>query len=241
MKKSSCRKQLKIHQLDTSKIKNNGIIVFIAKRGTGKTTGMISVLFHKRREFDCGKIFSMTESMNGTWSEFVSPLYIETEYNPESLKLLIEKQERAQERILFRWMVRYKRKPTKQERTKLKQRPIFVVFEDCVGEGSFAKDKILRKLFMNGRHYNICILICLQYLKYLPPALRMNVDYIFLGKESSSKIRSALFDEFFGFFNTKREFNNVFKNLTNNRGWIVVNTTAPSTDIKDNYFWLIIL
>ena len=38
----------------------------------------------------------------------------------------------------------------------------FVILDDCLYDGSWAKDKMMRLLFMNGRHWKIMLIITMQ-------------------------------------------------------------------------------
>ena len=44
---------------------------------------------------------------------------------------------------------------------------------------------------MTGRHYNILFIITMQYPLGIPPALRTNLDYVFLFRENINSFRAT--------------------------------------------------
>ena len=60
------------------------------------------------------------------------------------------------------------------------QYQIGLIFDDVTAKREFRKGEMLEDLFSNGRHYHAVIIISCQYLKQLPPAVRLNTDYMFL-------------------------------------------------------------
>ena len=55
----------------------------------------------------------------------------------------------------------------------------FLVLDDCLYDNTWTKDKNVRSLFMNGRHFKILFIITMQYALGIPPNLRTNIDYVF--------------------------------------------------------------
>ena len=51
----------------------------------------------------------------------------------------------------------------------------FVILDDCLFDASWTRDKMMRLLFMNGRHWKIMLVITMQYPLGIPPTLRTNI------------------------------------------------------------------
>ena len=51
----------------------------------------------------------------------------------------------------------------------------FVILDDCLFDGAWTRDKMMRLLFMNGRHWKIMLVITMQYPLGIPPMLRTNI------------------------------------------------------------------
>ena len=76
-----------------------------------------------------------------------------------------------------------------------KQFTIGLIFDDVTSKRQFRKGEILEDLFSNGRHYNAVILISAQYLKQLPPAVRLNTDYMFMMHNTKRTIK-VLYEDY---------------------------------------------
>ena len=76
----------------------------------------------------------------------------------------------------------------------------FVILDDCLYDNTWTKDKNIRALFMNGRHFKIMFLITMQYALGIPPNLRTNVDYVFILREPLYNNRKKLYEQYCGMF-----------------------------------------
>lgn len=70
-----------------------------------------------------------------------------------------------------------------------------LVFDDVTSKREFRKGEILEDLFSNGRHYHAVIVISAQYLKQLPPAVRLNTDYMFMMHNTKRTIK-VLYEDY---------------------------------------------
>lgn len=70
-----------------------------------------------------------------------------------------------------------------------------LIFDDVTAKRQFRKGEILEDLFSNGRHYHAVIIISAQYLKQLPPAVRLNTDYMFMMHNTKRTIK-VLYEDY---------------------------------------------
>ena len=70
----------------------------------------------------------------------------------------------------------------------------------------------------------------------LLPALRNNVDFLFLLREDNIELRQQLW-KLAGVFDTFPKFNQVFEEYTHNYGCLVFNKRTKSPNITDRVFW----
>lgn len=70
-----------------------------------------------------------------------------------------------------------------------------LIFDDVTSKRQFRKGEILEDLFSNGRHYHAVIIISAQYLKQLPPAVRLNTDYMFMMHNTKRTIK-VLYEDY---------------------------------------------
>lgn len=70
-----------------------------------------------------------------------------------------------------------------------------LIFDDVTAKRQFRKGEILEDLFSNGRHYHLVIIISAQYLKQLPPAVRLNTDYMFITHNTKRTLK-IMYEEY---------------------------------------------
>jgi len=77
----------------------------------------------------------------------------------------------------------------------------------------------------------------MQYVMDLPPALRANVDYVFILRENIIQNREKLYKSFFGIFPSFDMFCKVMDACTENYECLVLDNTVKSNKITDCVFW----
>jgi hypothetical protein len=112
-----------------------------------------------------------------------------------------------------------------------------VLLDDCGFNKKIMSQEDIRLLFMNGRHWKICFMVCLQYMMGMPPDLRTNIDYVFCLRENIIANQKKLYDNFFGCFKKFSHFQEVFNQCTNNYECLVLDNTSKSTKIEDCVFY----
>jgi hypothetical protein len=113
----------------------------------------------------------------------------------------------------------------------------FVILDDCLYDNTWARDKMMRLLFMNGRHWKVMLIITMQYPLGIPPALRTNIDYVFILREPYIANRKRIYDNYAGMFPTFESFCQVMDQCTENFECLVINNNAKSNKIQDQVFW----
>ena len=71
----------------------------------------------------------------------------------------------------------------------------------------------------------------------LPPALRANVDYVFILRENIIQNREKLYKSFFGIFPSYDMFSQVMDACTENFEILVLDNTSRSNKIEDVVYW----
>jgi hypothetical protein len=174
--------------------------------------------FHKNIPY--GTIMSGTEEGNGFYSQYFPDLFIYPEYKSDVLGKLLK-----QQKIIV-----------KNEQSKSKGH-MFLLIDDCMYDKKMIRDKNIRQLFMNGRHWRIMFFLTMQYCMDLPPDLRANLDYIFLLRENVIANQMKLWKNFFGIFPTFKTFQETFLACTENYECLVLDNTSKSNKIEDCVFW----
>ena len=203
------------------------VVVFIGKRGCGKSY-LVRDLLYYHQDIPIGVVIAGTEEGNGFYGKMVPKLFIHNEYNTAIIENILKRQKSVLRQIR-KEMETYKRS-TIDPRT-------FVILDDCLYDASWSKDKLMRLLFMNGRHWKIMLIITMQYPLGVPPNLRTNIDYVFILREPYIANRKRIFDNYAGMFPTFESFCQVMDQCTENFECLVINNNAKSNKITDQVFW----
>lgn len=218
---------LQIKKFDMKKIAPDATIAVIAKRGSGKSWVIRDILY-QHRDMPGAILINPTNRLNHFYDKFLPPLYIYDEFNVD----IIPKIFKRQEYILKKNEDRVKRGK------KLLDPRLALIMDDCMGDkANWVKEKSVSELFMNGRHYKLFYLISLQYSMGLGPDLRSNFDYVFLLSDNINTNKKRLYDHYAGVFNSFNEFRDVFEQVTQDFGCMVIDNKSKSSKIQDTIFW----
>ena len=203
------------------------VIILIGRRDTGKSFLVRDLLFF-HQSVPIGTVISGTEAGNGFYSAHVPKLFIHEEYNT----VLIENVLRRQKMVLKQM----KKEKETYNRTTIDPRT-FCILDDCLYDNSWAKDKLMRLLFMNGRHWKVMLIITMQYPLGIPPNLRTNIDYVFILREPYLTNRKRIWENYASMFPTLESFCSVMDQTTENYECLVINNNTKSNKLNDQIFW----
>ena len=202
-------------------------IVLIGRRDTGKTFLVRDLLYH-HQDIPIGTVISGTEAGNGFYAEHVPKLFIHDEYNTILIENVIRRQKIALKQMKTEFEM-YK-KTTMDPRT-------FVILDDCLYDQSWTRDKIMRMLFMNGRHWKVMLIITMQYPLGIPPNLRTNIDYVFILREPYMTNRKRIWENYASMFPSLESFCSILDQCTENFECLVIDNNTKSNKISDQIFW----
>ena len=203
------------------------VVVMIGRRDTGKSYLVRDLLFY-HQDIPIGTVISGTEAGNGFYAAHVPKLFIHDEYNTAIIENILKRQ-RGVLKQMQKEQAAYKR-TTIDPRT-------FVILDDCLYDNGWAKDKMMRLLFMNGRHWKIMLVITMQYPLGIPPNLRTNIDYVFILREPYITNRRRIYENYAGMFPTFESFCQVMDQCTENYECLVINNNSKSNKLHDQIFW----
>lgn len=207
----------------------NATILCLGRRRSGKSW-LVRDIFYHHKEIPLGLIFSGTEEANPFFGEFIPDSFIHPEYNPELIDTLLAKQSQKVKKAR-------KNGHTKTDGLTQSNRA-FIVLDDMLHDASaWKKEKTIQSIFFNGRHYNLFFLLTMQYPLGIPPALRSNIDYVFVFNEPSFKNKKKIYDDYAGICPSFDHFCNILDACTRNHECLVIKTSGNSHDIRDQLFW----
>ena len=213
--------EFQISKFDMSQLSDDKVVVLIGKRETGKSFLCKDILYH-HQGIHVGQVISGTEAANSYYGKMVPKLFIHDEYQPTLISNILKMQRMMIEQC--------KENPTVDPRA-------FLVLDDCLYDSSWTKDKNVRSLFMNGRHFKILFMITMQYALGIPPNLRTNIDYIFILRENYVSNRKRLYEHYAGMFPNFEMFCQVMDQCTENFECLVIHNNAKSNKLTDQVFW----
>jgi len=219
-------KQLDIHlkRFRPAEMQTNRVCIMVGKKGTGKSTLVEDIMWFQQH-IPVGAIMSATEESNEAYSRMAPPLFIYKNFDADALLRLINRQKKM--KSLYKQNGNYL--PFDHR--------AFVLMDDCMYDKKNFRGSLMRELFMNGRHWDLFVLITMQYVMDITPEIRTNTDYVFALKENVRKNRERLYNEFFGVFPSFAVFDALFLEVTQNWRCLVLDTTVASTEIEDCVFW----
>ena len=208
-----------IKRFDITKMKTDSVVLLIGKRRTGKSFLLRDILYHKRQQLPAGIVISGTEEVSPYFKNFIPKMFIHYEYSTEILSNLFKRQQKA---FQENWATP----------------ECFLLMDDCIDDSAkWSKEKVVKTIFVNGRHYKIMFLLAMQIAMAIPPGLRGNVDYVFLTKNNNNLEIEKIYKNYAGMFKSLKEFKLVLDKCTNDNNVLVIDTTNTSNKIEETVFF----
>jgi len=91
---------------------------------------------------------------------------------------------------------------------------VALILDDISDDAATFKQPICTWFFQVSRNFRTIMILLIQYLKTIPPALRINISHVFLYSQNSNAEIVKLFKEFGGAFKNVKEFTKVLNRCT---------------------------
>jgi hypothetical protein len=188
----------------------NKTVTLVAKRNSGKSVLIKYIISEYKDEFDQIYCICPTESINDFYSSssIVDRDHIFDEWDEEWVEKLIAMMTRVN-----------------KGKTKTTAKHILIILDDLIADANLHQSPAFKKLFTRGRHLFISIIMTTQYLKAIPPLVRANSDFIFLGQMNRQSVE-IMVEEFHGNEISKKDFIDIYKNAIKNYGFFVINQSS---------------
>ncbi len=213
---------LQLRKFNMNMIKDDQIVVAIGKRNTGKSFLTKDLLYY-HQDIPAGTVISPTENANRFYGDIVPPIFIHDEYDPKVTFEFMKRQKHLKKRLV-----------SGEQNLDIRA---FLLMDDCLYDKAWQKDKVIREIFMNGRHWGIMYILLMQYAIGIPPNLRANIDWVFLLREQIVKERKKLYENYAGMFPTFEMFCQTMDQCTDNFECLVIQNCAKSNRLEDQVFW----
>lgn len=217
LKKFDCKNAMKK--------KFNAIVV--GKRNTGKSVLISEILYYlSKQKMPRACVFSATEESNRFFCKFVPDSFI---FDDSSVEHRLEAIVAEQKKLQIQKQM--------GELSRDTDLGMVIVLDDIGYNKGVLRSKIVRYLFLNGRHLEITMIVALQHLMQLTVDLRSNSDYVICLKEGNKNIIKNLHDNFFGVFEKLSHFRNAFDACTKDYGCMVLNNTVQDVTVNEMVHW----
>ena len=218
--------QLPIREFRLEWMVEDPSICMIAKRGSGKSVVCRSLLKYFKN-IPGGVIISPTEKMNGFYGKFFPELYIHYEYTSDIVRDILHRQDIMTQKADAKLAIGKKINPH-----------AFLLMDDCLSsKGTWMNDKPILDVFFNGRHYKLMYILTMQFPLGIKPELRCNFDYVFLLAEDFYSNQKRIYDHYAGMFPNFEAFRQVFLQLTDDFGCMVIVNRGQRKSLLDKVFW----
>jgi hypothetical protein len=215
-----------LKKLDMQWVKKNEAILIVSARNSGKTM-IIKDYLKKHTDFKVKVLASPTEGICQEFMDHVDPELTHDDVTPELLKNTLH--------------------VCKSARTDPNFSAVMIL--DNIEIQKLCKDKNFTEIIQNGRHMRLGSLMTQQFPTRLetidqkkkpesfPPSVRANLDWIFLGRETSMETLNKLYQLYASVFPTFEMFKAVHKRCTKDFGFLVIHQSSRSNKLEDTVFW----
>lgn len=210
---------IKLEPFDPCTMRTDGVILLVAPRRTGKSFMTHDLLYHVRRSYHRGLMFtkSGTEGDNSLKGVFPKCFFFEKFDARKVLDIL------AQINAYKAWAAEHPEEPRMASGW-------FIFIDDFMNDvKELNVDGCLEILVNRGRHGDVGVFITCQDAKNLPPDIRGNIDYAFILSQPSIKAVNRVYDEFAPPVD-KKVWNDILTRATENDGCLVLDRSARRAD-----------
>jgi len=203
-------------EFDLSDIPENPSIVLAGRRRSGKgiLTKDLCYNYFRGQKLQSCFLFSPTAEIAINGFDFVPFEYRYTEIDIDVIDRIMRRQE---------YLIK------NDPRGNYK---ILIIIDDIISSNDAKQQKILDKLFICARHYQISLIVCYQYIKKdFSPVQRDNVDIIFTFQQSNFDNKDALNRQYLSVSDNKKEgLDLINRYATGYQSLVILNTIN-----SDNY------
>ncbi len=198
-------------------------LLLIAKSGQGKTSCILNLLLRKEFYFNDIKGVN-TFIVSGSLNNDQKLITMVKKLDVPSSNLMMEYDEERLEAIYEYISELY----TEAEENKKKPENYLLLMDDMSFGGSLKSkmNGIMSKIFCNGRHINLSVIVTSQRYSDLLTTCRENASAVFVWSCSDRQLKTIAGDH--NIMENEKEFRKMFRKHTQGRDFLVIDYTSPS-------------
>ena len=112
-------------------------------------------------------------------------------------------------------------------------KPLIVIIDDAVHKIPSNKKSRLVEMILNARHYNIYVLIAIQFPIKLKAEIRINFDFVFVFKEEFISNAKRLHEHYFGFNPSFKQTLSLLKGISGDYGCLAIDNFSNTNNYED--------
>lgn len=192
-------------------------VVIIGKRNSGKSWIVRSLLYAKKHIFPVAMVINGTEDTKEFYSRILPDTFVHNEYDVKHIEKFLQRQKLAMKHLENPWAV--------------------LILDDCTNDPKVFRHPTQHAVFKVGRHRRLMSVYVLNYAKDIPPALRTNVDGVFIMREANMQNRKNIYENFCSVIPDFSLFCTIMDQLTTDHTALYVHNISRSNDWRDCVFW----
>lgn len=212
------QQKLKVSQWDPTTIRPNSVIAVIGRRGSGKSSIVLTMLYQMRHMFDVVFAFCPTVDVARKFQKIMPDSLV---WNQTQSEEMLDAALRTFTEILASG----------------KKRKALIVSDDTSFDAKFFKSMAAKEAAYNGRNCELTWLITAQGNVDFPPAIRGNIDYVLIASENVNDTKVKLYKYYAGVFSSQQQFNKVLARITVDYTVLVIDQTQTTNDMSKCVFF----
>ena len=217
-----------IQKFNLDRILPDAVVFCIGKRRSGKSWLIRDLMYTlSQRQMPYGTIYSGTEHCGPFFKNFFPKLFIKKDFTDDDIGVILDKQSKKVNNVAKQYNL---------DNGKCIQNNMLLCMDDMMSdEDIWRYSKNFKRIFMEGRHYNILFLMSLQYVLGVPPGFRENIDYVFLFASDGNNLKK-LYENYAGAIPSFAMFKDIFKLCTTQHSCMVIDRTVTSDRLDEKVF-----
>jgi hypothetical protein len=171
----------------------------------------------KRSIFPVGLVMSGTEDSNQHYQKMFPAAFVYNKLDEKKINDFITRQKVAKRHLANPWAI--------------------LLLDDCMDDPKIFNKPLFQALYKNGRHWKMLLIVSLQYAMDIRPAIRVNVDGVFIFREPSVKIRKVIWENYASIIPDFTLFCAIMDEITSEYTALYIHNQTTTNNWHDCVYW----